>query len=120
MITKAQYEDAIAKMSEAKETIRAYRNQPDEDFKARWERFKKNDEFFTDVDLIYSAGAKCDKCGAGLAYPKASQSLHQWFCSNFLKGVFKDKGHSEYSFDFYEIKSENDPSARGATTRPPA
>ncbi len=82
------------------------------------ERFNENNEFFSDSDLIYSAGARCDKCGAGLAYPKDCGPWHQWTCSNVLKGIGTDNGHGAYPFSFYEIKSENQPSAQGNTTRP--
>lgn len=96
----------------------AYHKQSAEDFDARWERFHKHNEYFKDEDLIYSAGARCDKCQAGLAYPKNCGGNHQWTCSAVLKGVGTDKGHSAFPFAFYEIKSEQQPSAYGHTTRP--
>ncbi len=92
---------------------------------------------FTDDKLIYAAYIKC-ACGAGLAYPKDptvrqvkewmedSPFLHwdHWDCSDILTGRAVPKGqegakvHSgKFPFAFYEIKSENQPSAHGATTR---
>jgi hypothetical protein len=118
MITEQQYKEAIAKRDEAEKVINAYGKQSIENFKARWERFDKHNEFFKDEDLIYSAYAVCEKCNAGLAYPKDCGPGHQWTCSNVLKGIGTDKGHSAYPFAFYEIKSEGQPSANGATTRP--
>lgn len=77
--------------------------------------------------IIFAAHARCKGCGAGLGY-KCSASMHgEWDCSNALlgkvdtyekneDGSFK---HPTFPFAFYEIKSENQPSANGATTRPP-
>ena len=92
---------------------------------------------FTDDKLIYSAYARCP-CGAGLAYP-SDPTVRQmkewngdspfvmwdhWDCSDILTGrsIPKDqegaKVHCDwYPFAFYSIKSENQPSARGSTTR---
>ncbi len=94
--------------------------------------------YFTDDQLTYSAHTRC-ACGAGLAYPKnpTVRQIKEWLgpkhpftmwdywdCSDILKGTAMQKGqpgsktHSDkYPFAFYEIKSENQPSANGATTR---
>lgn len=76
---------------------------------------------FLDSDLIYSATAKCN-CGAGLAYPKGVGIHGNWDCSGILTGrALTDlsiKHDAPYSFSFYEIKSEQQPSANGQTTRP--
>jgi hypothetical protein len=92
---------------------------------------------FTDDKLIYAAHSRCD-CGAGLAYPKdpTVRQIKEWMadspflmwdhwdCSDILTGRAIPKGqegakvHSgKLPFTFYEIKSENQPSAHGATTR---
>jgi hypothetical protein len=118
MITEQQYKEAVAARDAADKIIHAYGKQSIDCFKARWERFDKHNEFFTDADLVYSAGARCDKCGAGMAYPKDCDPHHQWTCSNVLKGVGTDKGHTALPFCFYEVKSEGQPSAHGETTRP--
>lgn len=69
-------------------------------------------------DLVYSAGARC-RCGAGLAYPLGIGPGGHWSCSNvLLRRVDVPADHDEYSFVFYEIKSESQPSVRGLTTRP--
>lgn len=117
MITEEQYKAAVAQQSEAEKAINKYNRQQDDDFKERWARFG-NGEIFKDEDLVYSAHAICEKCGVGLAYPKACGLHHQWTCSAVLKGIGTDKGHSAFPFSFYEIKSENQPSANGASTRP--
>lgn len=87
--------------------------------------------------LVFAAHARCD-CGAGLAYDPAGQSEanspfrgpSRWECSAIL--LFKETPPEEQEktkvamhtapppFAFYEIKSENQPSANGATTRPRA
>lgn len=85
--------------------------------------------------LIYAATARCP-CGAGLAYDPAGEvggedgphyKPNAWDCSAILIGTAISKGlpgavqHTGVlPFAFYEIKSEDQPSARGATTRPKA
>jgi len=76
---------------------------------------------FTDWSLLYSAVARC-RCGAGLAYPlDHDEALRRrsWTCSRILRGEPATGDHDDLPFAFYEIKSEGQPSARGATTRPP-
>lgn len=86
-------------------------------------REKADNCALTDADLIYAADTHCI-CGAGLAYPKGIGAQGFWDCSDILTGraIPKDqpgnKQHcARYPFIFYEIKSENQPSANGATTR---
>lgn len=77
---------------------------------------------YKDDELIYSATNRC-KCGAGLAYPKRSVAhmYGAWICSVVLKNPTEISGpsnlHQAFSFSMYEIKSENQPSAKGTTTR---
>lgn len=76
--------------------------------------------------LIYSATARC-KCGAGLCYEEGKAGMHgEWICSACvladraglpLEGWDKS-AHQSFPFAFYDIKSEDQPSALGATTRP--
>lgn len=68
-------------------------------------------------ELLFAARARC-RCGAGLAYrPEADPD--SWECSDVLMGrAGADETHDEAKpFAFYEIKSEDQPSAKGATTR---
>ena len=81
------------------------------------------DAFILD-ELIFAATNRC-ACGAGLAYPKNIGRFGSWTCSDILLGRAIQKGkpgckeHSQdYPFTFYEIKSENQPSAYSRTTRP--
>jgi DNA-directed RNA polymerase subunit RPC12/RpoP len=73
--------------------------------------------------LRFSAGARC-RCGAGLAYPRDLRDpWGEWQCAAVLMGqianVPENHGkHDAFPFSFYEIKSEDQPSAGGATTRP--
>lgn len=79
--------------------------------------------------MTFSATARC-KCGAGLAYDdtcvaKPFRYPSYWDCSAILLGDAVPSGqpgavqHTDrLPFSFYEIKSENQPSARGASTRP--
>lgn len=78
-------------------------------------------------DLIYAATARCP-CGAGLAYRKDAKPFGDtahWDCSAILLGTAVPSGRPDsvehtavLPFVFYEIKSEQQPSANGATTRP--
>ena len=122
MITKDQYESAVAAKAAADKTIQEYSCQKIETARHRWQEFRDG-VFFKDADLTYSATARCH-CGAGLAHPKDCPPHHQWTCAAVLKGEGKELDdelgpkHEAYPFAFYEIKSENQPSAYGATTRP--
>lgn len=80
----------------------------------------------TDDELIYAAYDRCE-CGEGMAYPKNCPLNHYWDCAGILthraalKGQPGARRHSaRMPFTFYEVKSENQPSAAGATTRPRA
>lgn len=118
MITKEQFQQAIEQRDAAEKVINEYTKQSRDAFAARWERFDKHNEYFTDSDLIYSATSRCKKCEAGLAYPKGCDPWHQWTCSGVLKGIGTDKGHTALPFSMYEVLSEQQPSANGETTRP--
>ncbi len=72
---------------------------------------------------MYAATARC-LCGAGLAYVPGDPG-GAWDCSAILLGEAvptHEPGSVQHSakmpFVFWEIKSENQPSAEGATTRP--
>lgn len=79
---------------------------------------------FDERTLRFAATARC-VCGAGMAYPKGATMHGAWHCSAILTGKaasrFEEgaKSHSSpMPFAFYEVKSENQPSANGQTTRP--
>lgn len=81
---------------------------------------------FKDKNLRYAARNKCP-CGAGLAYVRGlpyskafGRDFNYWDCSDILTGrASKDVEHTaQLPFMCYEIKSEDQPSAYGATTRP--
>lgn len=86
-----------------------------------------NERKLTEADLVYAATARCP-CGAGLAYVRRRGpcvSTH-WDCAAILLGTAIPQGEpgavehtGQLSFLFYEVKSERQPSASGATTRPP-
>lgn len=78
--------------------------------------------------LTYSAYSRCS-CGAGLAYGKMTVEKDSafnypyngyWDCSAIIDGTAdKNVQHTaKLPFQFYEIKSENQPSANGSSTRP--
>lgn len=83
--------------------------------------------------LIYAATARC-LCGAGMAYDPASpgddvfKGPSKWECSAILlygesdpqrQAEVKAATHTgALPFAFYEIKSEDQPSQNGRTTRP--
>lgn len=84
--------------------------------------------------LLYAAYERCE-CGAGMAYDPANpgdesspfRGPSKWECSDILrfatytadqKLAVKAATHtSPLPFAFYEVKSEGQPSANGATTR---
>lgn len=76
-------------------------------------------------ELVYAATARC-RCGAGMAYVKnPTRDQRYWDCSEILLALAVPSGqegskiHEDMlPFTFWEIKSENQPSAGGATTRP--
>jgi len=77
-----------------------------------------------DKHLRYASTSRC-LCGAGLAYPLNSGINGHWECSDILTGRAVPHGESGWKthtaqlpFAFYEIKSEDQPSANGITTRP--
>ncbi len=85
---------------------------------------------YTDKDLTYAADTRCP-CGAGLAYgpmcvQRPMKGPSYWDCSDILmgraakvdSGGFSVRHTALLPFAFYEIKSENQPSAKGLTTRP--
>lgn len=114
-ITREQYDQACTARREADALINAYLVQQDEEADARIETGVP----FTDDELVYAARTLCP-CGHGLAYPKNCGTLHQhWDCSAILKGIAdKTVKHTpQLPFAMYEIKSEQQPSAGGATTR---
>jgi hypothetical protein len=69
-------------------------------------------------ELVFAAHDRC-ACGAGMAYPIGCSVHDAWHCSAILRGIAsRELAHSApLPFSFYEIKSEDQPSARGATTR---
>ena len=90
-------------------------------------RFKRVEmdggQSYKDSDLVYAAYERC-LCGAGMAYPKGCGMHHCWDCSDILTGRAVPSGqvgsvkHSDQKpFVFWNIKSEQQPSAGGATTR---
>lgn len=77
----------------------------------------------TDQDLRYAAYKRCP-CGAGLAYVPGGEDKC-WDCSDILLGRAIPTGQpgsvehtGKLPFIFYEILGEQQPSAKGATTRP--
>jgi hypothetical protein len=70
-------------------------------------------------DLIFAAYTRCP-CGHGMAYVKGSGAFSYWDCSGILLGTADPnmKHTDKLPFVFYEVKSELQPSAEGATTRP--
>jgi len=89
--------------------------------KARIERLLQADRTaaFESGELRFAAFTRCE-CGAGMAYPPSIGAHGEWNCSAILRGKAPKGGtHSPpLAFAFYEIKSEAQPSAGGATTRP--
>ena len=70
-------------------------------------------------ELRFAAYSRC-KCGAGMCYPiQIALQEGAWYCSAILLGkADKSVMHSpSLPFALYELKSEDQPSVKGATTR---
>ncbi len=78
--------------------------------------------------IVYAATSRCP-CGAGLAFdplgedeasPFVGPLSGYWDCSKILLGTADRaaKHTGRLPFSFYNVKSEEQPSANGATTRP--
>lgn len=113
-ISREQFEAACRAKDEAEKVIAAFGKQNRDAFDERLNSGRP----FTDDELIYSARDLCP-CGHGIAYPKGCAPNHYWDCSAVLKGIADQgvKHTGRLPFTFYEIKSENQPSAYGETTR---
>lgn len=76
---------------------------------------------YRDDELVYAATSRC-ACGAGYAYPADAGPHGAWDCAAILRGTADPAvTHSAVlPFTFWEVKSERQPSAYGATTRPRA
>jgi hypothetical protein len=71
--------------------------------------------------LVYAAKARCD-CGAGFAYDRRARD-HVWDCSAILLGDALLAGERSALIHstpcaYFELVSERQPAAHGATTRP--
>lgn len=116
-VTEEEYQKARKAKEEAEKVLEAFFKQEADDFDARWAAYESGEKFFTEEEIRYSAGARCEQCNAGLAYPLNCGGHHHWSCSAQLKGEIKEKHHT-FAFAFWSIKSEDQPSAQGHTTRP--
>lgn len=125
MITEEEYKAACEAKDAAESTIKQYHDEKQAAFDERWQRFRLGEEVFTLDELCFAATARCETCGAGLAYPRDCGPMHQWSCSKLLlEGVnARQPGerHSAYSFTMFSILSEDQKTRTGgATTRPDA
>ena len=84
----------------------------------------EREKVYRDHQLVYAATSRCP-CGAGLAYPRGIGIRGSWDCSDILTGRAIPSGQTgavmhtdRLPFTFWEVRSEQQPSANGATTRP--
>lgn len=128
MEKKKQLQDQIAELESQITPLRKELNEIYAEEQSQTEEKIKQAESLKDKfeldELIFSAGARCI-CGAGLAYPKKVGVHGSWICSDILLGraIPKTEEGSKqhdgnFPFAFYSIKSENENSAEGYTTRP--
>jgi len=114
MITREQYDQAVAAHDAAEETMKAFHKQEAEAFEHRM----ATNPIFTEDELVFAAFNRCP-CGYGLAYPKNCGMHHYWDCAGILLGK-EDKTvtHTDQlPFSMYSVKSELQPSVQGQTTR---
>jgi hypothetical protein len=72
--------------------------------------------------LVYAAHDRCE-CGAGFAYDGNSERDAHWDCSSILLGdalIAGEHGAAAHSLpcEYFDLVSERQPGAMGATTRP--
>lgn len=120
--------DSAAAINELRRTLRQTTQESDalwmQDVRTQQaaveEKLEKRQHPFEEDELVYAATARC-RCGAGLAHPKHVGPYGSWHCSAVLKDV-KLEIHPDHDepkpFTFWKVKSETQPSAGGATTRP--
>lgn len=116
-VTEDEYKQSIKDEKAAQLVQRRWFHQNRIAYEARLAEFR-NGRFFTKDELCYSSDAKCS-CGYGVAYPKMTNNMHdKWTCAAVLLGRHApNTQHDAFPFAFYEIKSEDQPSAYGRTTR---
>ena len=128
MQTKNELIKQIAALEEQKKPLekqlREIYDKEAEDVEVKIKRCHAGKDKFELDELRFAATSRCE-CGAGMAYPKNVGVRGSWDCSDILLGRAIHTGqegakiHSgELPFAFYEIKSEDQPSANGQTTRP--
>lgn len=118
MVTKEQYDKAKEDQKSSEEIIRNYHKQENERADSRFDEFTKGNHY-NDDELLYAAYNLCP-CGHGLAYPKeCGYKARFWDCSAIWKGIADASVQhtDQLPFSFYNVKSENQPSANGNTTR---
>lgn len=120
-VTEEEYQAAVAQKDKAEKVIEKYHDNKRKLYSQRWEEFRSGvGAPYKPEEIRYSAHARCEHtdCGAGLAYPLMAPPSGRWDCARYLLGNGPE--HTSYPFAFYSIKSETQPSADGATTRPKA
>jgi hypothetical protein len=116
------YEELEAKAKDHEEQVKDLRKQASEMRHAELKAKRVGDR------LVYAAHSRCP-CGAGLAYDPCFEDENSvfvgplsgyWDCSAILQGVADQtvRHTGKLPFAFYEVLSEGQPSANGATTRP--
>jgi hypothetical protein len=120
MITKTEYEAAVAQKEAAEKTMAAYHKQKGERADQRYKEFREGDKPYTADELTWAAATRCP-CGHGMAYVTECGSQRFWDCSAILTGVADQNitHGAQAPFAFYSIKSDDQPSANGASTRKP-
>lgn len=110
MVTREQYDRAIADQKSAQETINEFHRQKGHAFQQRM----MTNPVFSEDELNFSATSRCP-CGYGLAYPKDCGGNHHWDCAGILLGKadLTVKHTDMLPFSFYDIKSESE--YRGTT-----
>jgi hypothetical protein len=118
-----QIDDLEKQIEPLQDELNKIYQKEEDDVETKIEKCLCREYKFKPDDLIFSAYNRCS-CGAGYAYPKNIGPRGAWYCSDILLGKAIPKGqegskeHNDgLPFIFWEIKSELQPSAYGATTR---
>lgn len=114
-----QIKELEAQLEPLREEWRELSRQQVQNTEERVQAAHRLQDKFDPTELRYAAYDRCE-CGAGLAYPLTSGMHGAWHCSAILTGTADTTvPHTGGKpFSMWEIKSEDQPSANGATTRP--
>lgn len=116
---KAEISDLEMQIKPKRDRLREIYFEEEKETEERIQKAMKGQGDFNLEELRFASKDRCI-CSAGFAYPTGIGIHGSWYCSTILMGkAIHGSSHSDaLPFSFYNIKSEDQPSANGVTTRP--